>query len=151
MSAQIVLLITRTDTIAGLKSSGQGANILLVILFTTISAIRTLLQVLPLDTASAAATEWRAQGEVDVLLRIQTDNEAGDVHQLLTDTANAQQKVHNKITNDYGNLDQGKDRVKFAHRAESVYPELDIRRGVLQATTPVAFEKNFSRLPMCTD
>jgi hypothetical protein len=88
-SAQIVLLITRTDTITRLKLSEQGANILLVILFTTISAIRALLQVLPLDTTSTAATEWRAQGEIDVLLRIQTDDKAGDVHQLLANTANA--------------------------------------------------------------
>jgi hypothetical protein len=48
-------------------------------------------------------------------------------------------------------FDQGKElsRVKFAHRAESVYPELDIRRGVLQATTPRPLRDNFSRVYQC--
>ena len=96
LSTQIVLLITRTDTITRLKSSEKGTNILLVILFTTISAICTLLQVLPLDTTGTATTEWRTKGKVDVFLRIQTDDEAGDVHQLLADTENIKRIKINK-------------------------------------------------------
>lgn len=88
--AQIVLLITDTQLRGSNKN--KRANNLLVILFTSISSIRALLQVLPLDTTSTAATEWRAQGEIDVLLRIQTDDKAGDVHQLLANTANAKNK-----------------------------------------------------------
>ena len=49
----------------------------------------------------------------------------------------------NKQTPLRKSFDQGKElsRVKFAHRVESVYPELDVRRGVLQATTPVAIKR----------
>lgn len=58
---------------------------LLVIFLAFITAL-SLLQVLPLDAASTAATERRTEGEVDVLLRVQAHDEAGDVHQLLADT-----------------------------------------------------------------
>jgi hypothetical protein len=82
--AQIVLLITDTQLRGSNKN--KRANNLLVILFTSISTIRALLQVLPLDTTSTAATERRPEGKVDVFLRIQTDDETGNVHQLLADT-----------------------------------------------------------------
>ena len=42
---------------------------------------------LPPDATGAAATEWRGQSEVDVLLGVEADHEGGDVDDLLTDTA----------------------------------------------------------------
>ena len=44
------------------------------------------LGLLPPDTARAAATEWRGQSEVDVLLGVEADHEGGDVDDLLADT-----------------------------------------------------------------
>lgn len=46
----------------------------------------SLTQVLPLHAARAAATEGRLQGEVNVLARIQPDDEGRNVHNLLADT-----------------------------------------------------------------
>ena len=59
-------------------------NLLVILL--GVSAALSLLQVLPLDASGTAAAERRAEGEVDVLLRIQAHDEARDVHQLLADT-----------------------------------------------------------------
>ena len=58
----------------------------LFVIFFGFSAALTLLHVLPLDATSTATTEGRTQGKVDVLLRVQSHNEAGDVDQLLADT-----------------------------------------------------------------
>jgi hypothetical protein len=57
----------------------------LFVIFFGFSATLTLLHVLPLDATSTATTEGRTQGKVNVLLRVQTYNEAGDVDQLFAD------------------------------------------------------------------
>lgn len=59
---------------------------LFVILFLLLS-ITALggLGLLSADTAGATATEWRSEGEVDVLLGVETDDERRDVHDLLAD------------------------------------------------------------------
>jgi hypothetical protein len=44
------------------------------------------LSLLPPNTARTATTEGTRQGEVDVLLAVQSDDEAGDVDNLLADT-----------------------------------------------------------------
>ena len=51
------------------------------LLFVLLSGV-ALLGVLPLDATGAAAAERRLQREVDVLLRVQTHNEAGNVDDL---------------------------------------------------------------------
>lgn len=58
------------------------------ILFLVVSGAATLslAQVLPLDATRAAAAERRLQREVNVLARVQPDDERGDVHHLLADT-----------------------------------------------------------------
>ena len=71
-------------TIKGLECKGR-ANKLLVILF-SFAAISSLLQVLPLDATGTATTEGWTQGKVDVLLRVQANDEAWNIHQLLADT-----------------------------------------------------------------
>merc|ERR550525_67148 len=58
---------------------------LLLIAATIISASLALLGVLPLDTSWSAASEWRLEAEVNVLLGIQTDNERWNVDNLLPD------------------------------------------------------------------
>ena len=55
---------------------------LILIAASVISASLALLGVLPLDTSRSAASEWRLEAEVDVLLGIQTDNEGGNVDNL---------------------------------------------------------------------
>jgi hypothetical protein len=57
----------------------------LFVIFFCFSASLTLLHVLPLDATSTATTEGRTQSKVNVLLRVQTYNEAGDVDQLFAD------------------------------------------------------------------
>jgi len=60
---------------------------LLLVLLASIVVTTLLggLGLLPPDTTGAAATEWRGQGEVDVLLGVETDHEGGDVDDLLAD------------------------------------------------------------------
>merc|ERR550525_238969 len=58
---------------------------LLLIAATIISASLALLGGLPLDTSWSAASEWRLEAEVNVLLGIQTDNERWNVANLLHD------------------------------------------------------------------
>ena len=70
----------------------------LFVIFFGFSAALTLLHVLPLDATSTATTEGRTQGKVDVLLRVQSHNEAGDVDQLLADTTIKNQLVKNILT-----------------------------------------------------
>lgn len=65
--------------------------ILLFIIRSSSSAL-ALLGVLSLDTAWASATIWRPQGEVDVLLAVQTNHKGGDVHHLLADTTKNRQR-----------------------------------------------------------
>ena len=44
---------------------------------------RNSLGVLPLAAARAASAEWTVQSKVDVLLAVNSDHEAGDIHNLL--------------------------------------------------------------------
>ena len=64
------------------------AKSLLLLLLATLLVITALLGSLGLlsaDTTWASSTKWRAEGEVDVLLGVETDNEGWDVDDLLAD------------------------------------------------------------------
>ena len=56
----------------------DSISLILVLILSLVS----LLCVLPLDPAGASASERRLQAEVNVLLAVQTDNEAGNIHYL---------------------------------------------------------------------
>ena len=61
-------------------------NLLLVLLASIV--VTTLLGglgLLPPDTTGAATTKWRGEGEVDVLLGVETNDEGWDVDDLLAD------------------------------------------------------------------
>lgn len=60
-------------------------HLLVLLLLLTIVALLGGLGLLSPDTAGATAAEGRGQREVDVLLRVETDDERGDVHNLLAD------------------------------------------------------------------
>jgi hypothetical protein len=61
-------------------------NLLLVLLASIlVTTLLSGLGLLPPDTARAAATEWRSQSEVDVLLGVEADHEGGNVDDLLAD------------------------------------------------------------------
>jgi hypothetical protein len=60
-------------------------NLLLLLLLAVVALLGGL-GLLSSDTARAAATKGRGQGEVNVLLRVETDNERGDVDDLLANT-----------------------------------------------------------------
>lgn len=64
--------------------ASQAMHLLLVLLLTLVTALGGL-GLLPPDTAEAATAEGRGDGEVDVLLRVETDDERGDVDDLLPD------------------------------------------------------------------
>ena len=71
-----------------IRESFLLARSLLLVLLTGI-VITTLLGglgLLPPHTAGATATEWRGQGEVDVLLGVEADDEGGNVDDLLANT-----------------------------------------------------------------
>lgn len=58
--------------------------LLLLLLITTLAALSSL-GLLSAHTAGTAATKGRGQGEVDVLLGVETDHERGNVDDLLAD------------------------------------------------------------------
>jgi hypothetical protein len=62
---------------------------LLLVLLTSILVTTLLggLGLLPPDTSRTTTAEGRGQGEVDVLLGVETDNERGNVDDLLANTA----------------------------------------------------------------
>merc|ERR1739842_18669 len=64
------------------KCSIWNVGLLFIIVIPTILA---LLGVLPLDAARASSAEGRLEAEVNVLLRVQADDERGNVHNLLPD------------------------------------------------------------------
>jgi hypothetical protein len=62
-------------------------SLLLVLLASiVVTALLGGLGLLPPHTAGAAATEWRGQGKVNVLLRVEADHEGGNVDDLLANT-----------------------------------------------------------------
>ena len=66
-----------------LPNMKSASNLLLILIL-----VLTLLSGLGLlspDTAGAASTEGRGQGKVDVLLRVETDDERRNVDDLLAD------------------------------------------------------------------
>ena len=65
----------------------QRRRLLLVLLVATLLLLGSGGSTLALDTAGAATAERRGQGEVDVLLRVEADDERGNVDDLLADTA----------------------------------------------------------------
>lgn len=68
----------------------REANCLLLFLLTLVTTLVLALSGLGLlssDTAWATTTEWRGEGEVDVLLGVETDDERWDVDDLLADAA----------------------------------------------------------------
>lgn len=66
-------------------SLGAYDLLLLLLLVTTTLLGLSSLGLLSAHTTGASATERRGEGEVDVLLGVKTDNERGDVHDLLAD------------------------------------------------------------------
>lgn len=61
----------------------MGASDLLFLLFFTIILLGGRSSTLALDTARTSSTIRRCQGEVNVFLRVETDNERGNIHDLL--------------------------------------------------------------------
>ena len=60
-------------------------HLLVILLLIAILALLGGLGLLSADTAGTTTTEWRGQGEVDVLLGVETDDEGRDVDDLLAD------------------------------------------------------------------
>jgi hypothetical protein len=69
---------------------------LIFILISGTSSTCGLPQVLPLHTSWTAATKWRLERKVYVLLRVQPHNETGDIYHLL---ANPAWKICLSVTN----------------------------------------------------
>lgn len=70
----------------GPKPEGGARSLIFLLLLGSAAAARALLHVLPLDASRTATAEGRLEREVDVLLRVQTDDERRNVHDLLADT-----------------------------------------------------------------
>lgn len=66
-------------------------GLILLLVIASASPTLALLGVLPLDSAWAATPIRGAEGEVDVLLGVQADNEGRDVHHLLADPGEGEQ------------------------------------------------------------
>ena len=65
----------------------KSTCLLLVLLVATLLLLGSSSSALALDTAGAATTVWRGEGKVDVLLGVETDDERGDVDNLLANAA----------------------------------------------------------------
>ena len=65
----------------------MSRNLLFILLgiIATVLLLRRL-RLLATDTAWAATAEWRVQGEINVLLGVEADNERWDIDDLLSDT-----------------------------------------------------------------
>lgn len=63
-------------------------HLFLVIIISIITTILLLgrLSLLAANTTRTSTTEWRAKGEIDVLLGVQTNNEGWDIDDLLANT-----------------------------------------------------------------
>jgi hypothetical protein len=61
-------------------------HLFLIIILSIVILLLGCLGLLSANTTWAATSEWRAKGEVDVLLGIETNNERWDVDDLLSDT-----------------------------------------------------------------
>jgi len=61
-------------------------HLLVLLLVTVLIGLLGGLGLLSPDTAGASTAEGRGEREVDVLLGVETDDERGDVHDLLADT-----------------------------------------------------------------
>lgn len=83
--------IDRTGNIR--ECSWTTSFLILLLIVGSSSSALALLGVLSLDTAWASATVRRPQGEVNVLLAVQTNHKGGDVHHLLADTAKTKREV----------------------------------------------------------
>jgi hypothetical protein len=69
------------------RRGGRANDLLLLLLLVTTSLLGLGgLGLLSANTAGTTATEGRGQGEVDVLLGVEADDERGDVDDLLADT-----------------------------------------------------------------
>ena len=63
----------------------KSTCLLLVLLVATLLLLRSSSLALALDTTVAPSAIWRGEGEVDVLLGVEADDERGDVDDLLAD------------------------------------------------------------------
>ena len=63
----------------------SSIHLLVILLLLSTITLLSGLGLLPADTAGAASTKGRGEREVDVLLRIETDDERGNVDNLLAD------------------------------------------------------------------
>jgi hypothetical protein len=80
--------LSRGDQFSPVKRTARRSGLLLVIaalLITTVTLLRSLGLLSP-NTTRSATTKGTGQREVDVLLAVQTNNEAGDVDDLFADT-----------------------------------------------------------------
>lgn len=66
------------------KARRSRKSLLLFLLITTLRTLR-LLRPLPLDAPGAGTAVGGGEGEIDVLLRVEADDERGDVDDLLAD------------------------------------------------------------------
>ena len=62
---------------------GESTRLLLVLVVAALLLLGCGSHALALDTTRAASTVWRSEGEVDVLLRVETDDEGRNVDNLL--------------------------------------------------------------------
>ena len=73
-------------------------TLILLFIVASSSPALALLGILPLHAAWAATPIWGAEGEIDVLLGVQADNEGRDVHHLLANPDVALADQHTGVT-----------------------------------------------------
>ena len=70
-----------------IKQTSSLLFLFLAAILTVVTLALSGLGLLSPDTTWATTTEWRGEGEVDVLLGVEADNEGWNVHDLLADAA----------------------------------------------------------------
>lgn len=78
----------KTESTCGeVEPEYRRRSLVLLVIITTLLLLGSSRGTLALDTTGAASTVGRSKSEVDVLLRVETDDEGRDVDDLLANTA----------------------------------------------------------------
>lgn len=66
------------------------SSLILFLVVATILLLGSSSSTLALDATRASSSVWRSESKVDVFLRVKTDDERRDVHNLLSNAKNSQ-------------------------------------------------------------
>lgn len=129
----------------------SASNLLLILLLAFALTLLRGLGLLSPDTTRAATTERRCEGKVDMLLRVETDDEGRNVDDLLADTDVALADENTRVVNRLGKaklVDEGLEAALQEILSLQGQHVIELHAGLIQHTNAdkaanegIAFEK----------